>query len=59
MLSYFSYLFHQVTRIMGTDANDPYDIVGANHNMSTDNIKKRYALLLRELSIKYKKFSST
>ncbi|KAK4753859.1 hypothetical protein SAY87_001963 [Trapa incisa] len=34
--------FEEVTRIMGADAHDPYDVVGANHNMSTDNIKKRY-----------------
>ncbi|PKI62422.1 hypothetical protein CRG98_017228 [Punica granatum] len=34
--------FEEVTRIMGADVNDPYDVVGSNHNMSTDNIKKRY-----------------
>lgn len=34
--------FEEVTRIMAGEANDPYDILGVNHKMSADNIKKRY-----------------
>ncbi|XP_040998630.1 uncharacterized protein LOC121244568 [Juglans microcarpa x Juglans regia] len=34
--------FEEVTRIMGAEADCPYDVVGVNVNMSTDNIKKRY-----------------
>ncbi|KAK4280177.1 hypothetical protein QN277_011834 [Acacia crassicarpa] len=34
--------FEEVTRIMEAEADSPYDILGVNHNMSTDNIKKRY-----------------
>ncbi|KAF8411863.1 hypothetical protein HHK36_004422 [Tetracentron sinense] len=32
----------QVTRIMEVEVDSPYDVLGVNHNMSTDNIKKRY-----------------
>ncbi|XP_074279551.1 uncharacterized protein LOC141604894 [Silene latifolia] len=34
--------FEEVTRIMGADANSPYDIVGVNHKMVAENLKKRY-----------------
>ncbi|TVU33890.1 hypothetical protein EJB05_15704, partial [Eragrostis curvula] len=34
--------FEEVTRIMGADTNSPYDVLGVNWKMSTDNMKKRY-----------------
>ncbi|XVE60790.1 hypothetical protein DITRI_Ditri05aG0155300 [Diplodiscus trichospermus] len=34
--------FEEVTRIMGVEADSPYDVIGANRNMSADNIKKKY-----------------
>ncbi|KAI4387944.1 hypothetical protein MLD38_000327 [Melastoma candidum] len=34
--------FEEVTRIMGADADNPYDILGVNHKMSPENVKKRY-----------------
>ncbi|XP_068663164.1 uncharacterized protein [Aristolochia californica] len=34
--------FEEVTRIMECEADSPYDVLGVNHNMSADNIKKRY-----------------
>ncbi|KAK4601489.1 hypothetical protein RGQ29_010878 [Quercus rubra] len=34
--------FEEVTRIMEADADCLYDVLGVNHNMSADNIKKRY-----------------
>ncbi|KDP47085.1 hypothetical protein JCGZ_03893 [Jatropha curcas] len=34
--------FEEVTRIMGVEDDSPYDIVGVNHKMSAENIKKRY-----------------
>lgn len=34
--------FEEVTRIVGAEACSPYDALGVNHNMSPDNIKKRY-----------------
>lgn len=34
--------FEEVTRIIGVEGYDPYDVVGVNHKMSIDNIKKRY-----------------
>ncbi|TKY51525.1 GPALPP motifs-containing protein 1 [Spatholobus suberectus] len=34
--------FEEVTRIMEVEADSPYDVLGVNHNMSSDNIKKRY-----------------
>ncbi|XAR55632.1 hypothetical protein NMG60_11035763 [Bertholletia excelsa] len=34
--------FEEVTRIMGVEVDNPYDVVGVNRNMSADNIKKRY-----------------
>ncbi|XP_030550777.1 uncharacterized protein LOC115755496 [Rhodamnia argentea] len=34
--------FEEVTRIMGAEVDNPYDVVGVNHNMSTDKVKKRY-----------------
>ncbi|KAK6246601.1 DnaJ domain - like 10 [Theobroma cacao] len=34
--------FEEVTRIMGVEADCPYDVIGANRNMSADNIKKKY-----------------
>lgn len=40
---FFNNLF-QVTRIMEAEADSPYDILGVNHNMSCDNIKKRFVL---------------
>lgn len=35
-------LYVQITRIIGAEANSPYDILGANKNMSAENMKKRY-----------------
>nr|XP_011461669.1 PREDICTED: uncharacterized protein LOC101300325 [Fragaria vesca subsp. vesca] len=34
--------FEEVTRIMEAEDDNLYDILGANHNVSADNIKKRY-----------------
>ncbi|KAF0916613.1 hypothetical protein E2562_007897 [Oryza meyeriana var. granulata] len=34
--------FEEVTRILAADENSPYDAVGINWKMSSDNIKKRY-----------------
>ncbi|GMH21798.1 hypothetical protein Nepgr_023640 [Nepenthes gracilis] len=34
--------FEEVTRIMGVEFDTPYDVLGVNHNMAADNIKKRY-----------------
>ncbi|KAJ1424910.1 hypothetical protein SESBI_11304 [Sesbania bispinosa] len=34
--------FEEVTRIMEVETDSPYDVVGVNHNMSSDNIKKKY-----------------
>ncbi|XP_042034403.1 uncharacterized protein LOC121780831 isoform X2 [Salvia splendens] len=34
--------FEEITRIIGADADSPYDIVGANKDMAAENIKKRY-----------------
>ncbi|XVF73960.1 hypothetical protein PTKIN_Ptkin13bG0022900 [Pterospermum kingtungense] len=34
--------FEEVTRIMGVEPDSPYDVIGANRNMSADNIKKKY-----------------
>ncbi|KAG5224673.1 DNAJ heat shock N-terminal domain-containing family protein [Salix suchowensis] len=34
--------FEEVTRIMDTVGDSPYDVVGVNRNMSADNLKKRY-----------------
>ncbi|KAL9256787.1 GPALPP motifs-containing protein [Drosera capensis] len=34
--------FEEITRIMGNDDGNPYDILGVNHKMSIDNVKKRY-----------------
>ncbi|KAK7379824.1 hypothetical protein VNO78_34348 [Psophocarpus tetragonolobus] len=34
--------FEEVTRIMEVEADSLYDVLGVNHNMSSDNIKKRY-----------------
>ncbi|KAE9446413.1 hypothetical protein C3L33_21689, partial [Rhododendron williamsianum] len=34
--------FEEVTRILGAEVDSPYDILGVNRNMSTDNTKKRY-----------------
>ncbi|XP_004299779.1 PREDICTED: uncharacterized protein LOC101310027 [Fragaria vesca subsp. vesca] len=34
--------FEEVTRIMDSDKNSPYDVLGANHNMAPENMKKRY-----------------
>lgn len=36
-------LYFQITRIIAAEADSPYDIVGANNNMTDANIKKRYA----------------
>ncbi|KAD6795453.1 hypothetical protein E3N88_06349 [Mikania micrantha] len=37
--------FEEVTRIMGAEIDNPYDIVGVNRNMAADSIKKRQAFL--------------
>ncbi|XP_058091155.1 uncharacterized protein LOC131237424 [Magnolia sinica] len=34
--------FEEVTRIIGVEADCPYDVVGVNHKMSIENIKKKY-----------------
>ncbi|XP_065880693.1 uncharacterized protein [Euphorbia lathyris] len=34
--------FEEVTRIMAVEGDSPYDVVGVNHIMSPENIKKRY-----------------
>lgn len=34
--------FEEVTRIMGIEGDNPYDVVGVNHKMPIENIKKRY-----------------
>ncbi|CAI0557142.1 unnamed protein product [Linum tenue] len=34
--------YEEVTRIMDSSDDSPYDVVGVNHKMSADNIKKRY-----------------
>ncbi|PHU00002.1 hypothetical protein BC332_29789 [Capsicum chinense] len=34
--------FEEVTRIMGADTDNSYDVLGANRNMLSDNMKKRY-----------------
>ncbi|KAI4352862.1 hypothetical protein L6164_007073 [Bauhinia variegata] len=34
--------FEEVTRIMEVEGDSPYDVLGVNHNMSNDNMKKRY-----------------
>ncbi|KAK9070996.1 hypothetical protein SSX86_009564 [Deinandra increscens subsp. villosa] len=34
--------FEEVTRIMGAEVDNPYDVVGVNRNMAADSIKKRY-----------------
>ncbi|CAM8985562.1 unnamed protein product [Rhodiola kirilowii] len=34
--------FEEVTRIMSAEADDPYDILGVNHKMPANNLKKRY-----------------
>ncbi|KAI3803878.1 hypothetical protein L1987_32042 [Smallanthus sonchifolius] len=34
--------FEEVTRIMGAEVDNLYDVVGVNRNMAADSIKKRY-----------------
>ncbi|KAF3443932.1 hypothetical protein FNV43_RR13622 [Rhamnella rubrinervis] len=34
--------FEEVTRIMDAEGDSPYDILGVNHSMTADNVKKRY-----------------
>lgn len=34
--------FEEVTRIMGVEGDNPYDVVGVNHKMPVENLKKRY-----------------
>ncbi|XP_074561431.1 uncharacterized protein LOC141817696 [Curcuma longa] len=34
--------FEEVARIVGADVDKPYDIIGVNWKMSSENIKKRY-----------------
>ncbi|XP_018459038.2 uncharacterized protein LOC108829934 [Raphanus sativus] len=34
--------FEEVTRIMEAEADSPYDVLGVNHNMAADSMKKRY-----------------
>lgn len=36
-----SIVIDQVMRIVGVEGGDPYDVVGVNHKMSIENIKKR------------------
>ncbi|KAI3788739.1 hypothetical protein L2E82_01512 [Cichorium intybus] len=36
--------FEEVTRIMGAEVDNPYDIVGVNRNMAADSIKKIQAV---------------
>ncbi|MFS7900884.1 hypothetical protein Hanom_Chr00s148048g01821111 [Helianthus anomalus] len=37
--------FEEVTRIMGAEIDNPYDVVGVNRNMAADSIKKRQAFV--------------
>ncbi|KAI7738321.1 hypothetical protein M8C21_033436 [Ambrosia artemisiifolia] len=37
--------FEEVTRIMGAEIDNPYDVVGVNRNMAADSIKKRQAFI--------------
>ncbi|KAK9107673.1 hypothetical protein Syun_023684 [Stephania yunnanensis] len=34
--------FEEITRILGVEIENPYDVLGANWKTSSDNIKKRY-----------------
>ncbi|KAG8378403.1 hypothetical protein BUALT_Bualt08G0133800 [Buddleja alternifolia] len=34
--------FEEITRIIGAEEASPYDVLGVNHNMSAENMKKRY-----------------
>ncbi|GAB4861432.1 hypothetical protein Ancab_040068 [Ancistrocladus abbreviatus] len=34
--------FEEVARIMGVELDTPYDVLGVNHKMSIENMKKRY-----------------
>ncbi|KAK9145928.1 hypothetical protein Sjap_005831 [Stephania japonica] len=34
--------FEEITRILGVEIENPYDVLGVNWKMSSDNIKKRY-----------------
>ncbi|EYU22849.1 hypothetical protein ABFS82_03G110200 [Erythranthe guttata] len=34
--------FEEITRIVGAEEDSPYDILGVNHNMAAENMKKRY-----------------
>ncbi|GKB85214.1 hypothetical protein Tco_0957486, partial [Tanacetum coccineum] len=43
--------FEEVTRIMGADVDNPYDVVGVNRNMVADNLKKRQAFAYTSLSL--------
>lgn len=45
LLSLTAFLYSQITRIIGAEADSPYDVVGANKDMSVENIKKRYACI--------------
>jgi len=36
--------------IMEVEADNPYDVLGVNHNMSSDNIKKKVCCLFASLS---------
>ncbi|KAB1220665.1 hypothetical protein CJ030_MR3G009385 [Morella rubra] len=42
LLAEYILFIDQVTRIMGVEADSPYDVIGVNLNMSSDNVKKRY-----------------
>uniref|UniRef100_M1BCQ6 L19 ribosomal protein n=1 Tax=Solanum tuberosum TaxID=4113 RepID=M1BCQ6_SOLTU len=39
--------FEEVTRIIASDADNSYDVLGANRNILNDNIKKQYLKLSR------------
>ncbi|KAL3838612.1 hypothetical protein ACJIZ3_023203 [Penstemon smallii] len=32
----------EITRLIGAEEDSPYDVLGVNHNMSIENMKKRY-----------------
>ncbi|KAL3845609.1 hypothetical protein ACJIZ3_003012 [Penstemon smallii] len=34
--------FEEITRLIGAEEDSPYDVLGVNHNMSIENMKKRY-----------------
>ncbi|KAJ0085735.1 hypothetical protein Patl1_07824 [Pistacia atlantica] len=40
--------FEEVTRIMGVEADSPYDVIGANQHTPINNIKKKYTVYIVE-----------